>query len=227
MLQGSRGLHVEVTYEKATYTAILLHSQEGPVLEKETHFLSYPLLLTRMPGSLRETFVNFLATTFDARASVLRLPPQFLIAALEKYLVDITTDETGNQDVTSANHALKTIIKDILITLAFDVPDGSSLKTIDITITKDHIWRMMSRGQRIDTGEEPKAFSAALSHYLDGHLAIDLGNEHVTISKIACGAFVLGVDGRVKLFESIENGDDHRQGKLVNFAKAGRLTKRS
>jgi hypothetical protein len=48
------------------------------------------------------------------------------------------------------------------------------------------------------------SFTAALAHYIDGHLALNINHPYVAISKIACGAFVLGAEGRIKIFPAAE-----------------------
>jgi len=40
----------------------------------------------------------------------------------------------------------------------------------------------------------------AIKHYIEGHMALDMNHENIKISKIACAAFVLGSEGKMKLF---------------------------
>jgi Kinetochore complex Sim4 subunit Fta1 len=214
--QSYVGILVEITYEKAIYCAILLRDMEK---ENEADFAHYPLLLTRMPAAFRQTFLDFLTANFDTRASVMKISPQFMTEMLEKYLSDITTSENGFQDVTPANQAIKSIIKDVSITISFDIPGGSSaLKTMDVTIPKDDVWLMISRGQKLqqinqldaNSKEIDHPFTTALSHYIAGHLALSLESIHVNISKIACGAFVVGIEGRIKIFPPRDEDDIQR-----------------
>lgn len=214
---GHAGIFVEISYEKSTFSALLLHDTTKYRQNEVAGFSHYPLLLVRMPGPLRETFLNFLAATFDTRASVLKLPSHFLADTAEKYLANITSGENGPLDTEPATRVLRTIIKDILITLTFDVPRvASSLKTMDITIPKDDSWRMIKCGQRllhVDNSQQsgskiPRPFTRALTHYVDAHLGLKLDDPHVKISRVACGAFVLGTEGKIKLSAPPAVSDD-------------------
>ena len=214
------GILVEVKYEKATYSAILLQDIIRPNHNETPGFSHYPLLLTRMQGSLREAFLDFLSTTFDTRASILKLPSRFLAETAEKYLANVTNSETGEMDSVAATRSLRTIIKDILITLSFDVPGiSSSLRAIDITISKEDSWRMILRGQKLlqiesqpanKTPKPHRPFTRALKQYVDRHMGLQLDNPNVKISRVACGAFVLGTEGKIKLSTppQIEDGED-------------------
>lgn len=209
--QRHLGIFVQITYEKVTYSAILLWDREK---EDEASFAHYPLILTRMPTTLRQTFLHFLSRTFDTRASLMKLPSQFLTEILEKYLSDLTT--SGNGPDPSTQESTESIIKDILITVSFEIPGGSSsLKTIDITIPKDDVWPMIVRGRKLqqinqsaaNSTNSDRPFTMALSHYIRGHLGLNLEHNYVNFSKISCGAFVIGMEGRVKIFPP-RGGDD-------------------
>jgi hypothetical protein len=213
------GMIMEVTYEKAAYSAIILHHVKRLDEIETPGFSHYPLLLTRMPGPLRETFLDFLATTFDTRASILKLPSQFLAETAEKYLANITGTENGPMDSAAATRGLRMIIKDILITISFDVPGlSSSLKALDITIPKDQSWRMITQGRKLiesangqpntTTPKSSRPFTKALTQYIDAHLALKLDDPHVKISRVACGAFVLGTEGKIKLSTPASVSDD-------------------
>jgi hypothetical protein len=178
------------------------------------------LLLTRMPGTLRETFLDFLGTTFDTRASTLRLPSKFLSESAENYLANVTTLENGTtMDSALATRTLRMVIKDILITVTFDIPGiSSSLKALDITIPKDYSWHMIAQGQKLSQGDQARSnntspnpsrpFTKALTRYVDAHLALKLDNPSVKISRVACGAFVLGTEGKIKLSQPPNVPDD-------------------
>jgi hypothetical protein len=241
--RGHNGILAEIIYERSTYSAILLHDAEKQGRDEIAGFSHYPLLLTRMPAPLRETFLDFLAATFDTRASVLKLPSHFLAETAEKYLANITSTENGTLDTDPATRVLRTVIKDILITVAFDVPGmTSSLKTMDITIPKDDSWRMIKSGQKLlqvvdgqknsNVSEVPRPFTRALTHYLDAHLGLKLDNPHVKISRVACGAFVLGTEGKIKLSAppTVSEDDDVQSratkallAGLINLATGGKV----
>jgi hypothetical protein len=229
------GILAEILYERATYSAILLHDTKKHGRDEQAGFSNYPLLLTRMPGPLRETFLDFLATTFDTRASILKLPSQFLAESAEKYLANITSVENGSLDAEPNTRMLRTIIKDILITLSFDVPGmTSSLKTIDITIPRDDSWRMIQSGRKLlqvvdgqtnsNNDKVPRPFTRALKQHVDMHLGLKLDDPRVKISRVACGAFVLGTEGKIKLtIPAASSDDDDVQSQATKALLAGFL----
>jgi hypothetical protein len=208
--RGHIGILAEIIYERSTYSAILLHDAEKQGGDEIAGFSNYPLMLTRMPAPLRETFLDFLAATFDTRASVLKLPSNFLAETAEMYLANIISTENGALDTEPATRVLRTILKDILVTLAFDVPGmTSSLKTMDITISRDDSWRMIQSGRKLlqvvdghkdgNNTKVPRPFTRALKQYVHAHLGLKLDDPRVKISRVACGAFVLGTEGKIKL----------------------------
>ena len=209
-LAACRGMIVTVTYEKMAYKAILLRDERGDypdasmvtVREETDGFQHFPLLLSRMPGSLRETFANFLMETFDTRVSALQFSSTYLTDAFERYVADISMGEDGEPlDMIERSRALRNTIKETLVVVGFDVPDVAALlKTIDINIAREDLPRMVARGKKIGReGNTESPFFDALAAYIQGHLALDLRNEKVKIMRVACGAFVLGAEGKVKL----------------------------
>jgi len=231
--RGHIGILAEIVYEKSTYSAILLHDTEKQEVGDIAGFSHYPLLLTRMPGPLRETFLDFLAATFDTRASVLKLPSHFLAQTAEMYLANIMSTENGTLDAEPSSRVLRTVIKDILITLTFDVPNmTSSLKTMDITISKDDSWHMIQSGRKLlqvidgqengNNAKVPRPFTRALKQYVDAHLGLKLDDPRVKISRVACGAFVLGTEGKIKLSTpSTVLDEDDVQSKATKALVAG------
>ena len=249
---GGRGMMVQVKYEKAIYTAILLrakseefggHAEEQKEQKEQKEqdgFQRYPLLLTRMPASLRDTFTQFLATTFDVRVSGLKPAGSYLTTAFEQYIREAGTEEEEEEEEEEEITAepainartLRRVIKDVQFTIAFDIPGGSSaLKTIDIMIDREDVPRMVVQGKQMGTHESP--FLEALRVYVKKHLALDMNHEGVHISKIACGAYVLG-DGRLKLIQppSLESVDQGQRAAsqnlidgLVELALGGQLLK--
>ena len=234
----SRGILVEITYEKAHYMAILLRRMPEDE-QDDSHvqgnrdqegFQHLPLLLIRMPISLRETFVDYLSTTFDTRVSPLKLEGKYLTSAFEEYVENSSTLGADDSDFNPCNQVLQKIIKEVQISIGFSIPSASALKTIDILIAREDLTRMISRGKRI--GKDHSPFMAALAAYVKAHMALDLGHEMVKIVKIACGAFVLG-EGRLKLtflpsLEDEHEGDKGRANKslvdgLVGAARGGTL----
>ncbi|KAK0732213.1 kinetochore complex Sim4 subunit Fta1-domain-containing protein [Lasiosphaeris hirsuta] len=80
---AGRGLSVEVRYEAAVCTALLLPGGEA---EAEEGFLELPLLLMRMPASLKVVIADFLAAAFDCRVSALRLGTRSMVRAWEAWI---------------------------------------------------------------------------------------------------------------------------------------------
>ncbi|TVY24318.1 hypothetical protein LHYA1_G007929 [Lachnellula hyalina] len=205
-LAASRGMQVTITYEKGDYTAILLRDMQGDQDESAIGvgldgygFQSFPLLLMKMPATLRDPFTQFLADTFDARASTFRLPSLFLTTALDQYLAYICVGEDGEPlDTLESSRILRTIIGSISVEVGFDIPGGSTtLKTIQIHIASEDVPRMVSRGKRLVDGPETP-FMAALTAYVKAHLALDLSHDMVNIVGVHCQAFLLNSAGKAK-----------------------------
>ncbi|KFY62929.1 hypothetical protein V496_04329, partial [Pseudogymnoascus sp. VKM F-4515 (FW-2607)] len=111
--EGGWGVIIEIVYEKANYTAILLRditaSDTTNSVNVGGEFTHLPLLLTRLPPPLRTTLLDFLATRFDTRASPLHLSSSFLKGALGGYIDALTA---GGGDVKGA-------VGDVVVSLAF------------------------------------------------------------------------------------------------------------
>jgi len=229
LVSASHGILVNIVYEKANYSAILLRSgnrEDGDSLMENGsgEFEHFPLLLMRMPGSLKETFTAFLSSTFDTRVSMFNLGKGYLTATLEQYILDCSTEESGEaMDIERTSRILRSIIKDVQIVIGFDLPNGASLKAIDILINKEDFARLATR---TSGNERQSPLMAAISNYIKKHLALELGHENVKILKVACGAFVLGSEGKIKITE-LRDGDDNIQDRatwnlinnLVDLAK--------
>jgi hypothetical protein len=156
--------------------------------------------LTRMPASLRETLTDFLATTFDARVAILYLSGLHLTTTFEKYIMDCCMGEDGEQvDLMQSTRALYKVVKDVQVLIGFDLPTTSSLQTIEFHISQEDIPRLIQTGKQATNKESP--FMDALSSFVKAHLALDIKHERVRILRIACGAFVLGAEGRSKFTE--------------------------
>jgi hypothetical protein len=218
--KSHNGILVEIIYDRSTYSAILLRDPDKQGQDGTPGYSYYPLLLIRMPRPLRDTFLDFLAATFDTRASTMKLPSQFLAKTAEKYLADITSSENGSLGIEQPTRIMRAVIKDIVITLSFDIPGmTASLKTMDITIPKDDSWHMIQSGHKLlqvadrqsgtDLANVPRPFTRALKEYVDAHLGLQLDDPRVKISRVACGAFVLGIEGRIKLSVPAATSDDH------------------
>ncbi|CRG86137.1 hypothetical protein PISL3812_03140 [Talaromyces islandicus] len=212
------GIFITIDYENIAYRAVLLAGPDGytpAITDKRRKQSTYlPLLLTRMPNMLRQTFTQFLSTTFDAYCSVLRLPSSFLSATLEAYISSLTSDETA---ATTSKAVLEIALKETQLTLSFGQPIAPALKSLDISLPRETMSAFALRGAINETA----TFSASLSQYLQKHLAmnVDLNqsadlndkistNKHVWLSKVANGAFVLSTEGRFKLVDTSNRHKD-------------------
>jgi len=240
----NRGMLVTVTYEKMAYRAVLLRARrEGnfdetvdSAREDDDGFKHFPLLLSKLPGPLRETFVDYLSTTFDSRVSPLRLSSTYLTDTFEKYLADISIGEDGEVlDIAERSRSLRNVIKETAVYLGFDLPDGSaSLKGIDIQIAREDLPRIITKGKQVARTGGDNPFLNALTTYIKAHLALNMADERVKIVRIACGAFVLGGEGRVKITQPLSNTDgDSPQSRatrrmvndLISVASGGALSR--
>lgn len=223
--QGS-GILVKLEYENATYKAALLSLSSLPTIQTEsisklrtrtrsqtqTHATHLPLLLTRFPAPLRQTFVSFLSSTFDTYCSPLRLPSRFIGTALNTYINTLNLED-GSGPMNAVE-----IVKELHLTLSFPAFAAPDLRTLNITVPRESLGGFLHAGNNGDGSESDVL--AVLSAYLEEHLAMkfDLtggiaeptlkGQDHVRLSRIACGGFVLGGDGKLKLVASTPAGDD-------------------
>ena len=205
-LGTERGILIQISYEKADYRAIFLRvpakedRDDGsiPRLGGEREgFQYFPLLLTRMPAELRETFTDFLSTTFDARVSVLHISGTHLTAALEKYISDCSVGEDGEVvDLVESSRTLMKVIMDVQVLIGFDVVTSRSLQTVDFHIGKEDIPRLVQKGKKTGRQKDRDSpFMEALEAFSKANLALNMRHESLRILRIACGAFVLGVEG--------------------------------
>ncbi|TKA81978.1 hypothetical protein B0A49_00473 [Cryomyces minteri] len=204
---NARGIHIQLHYEKSTYTAMLLRHPSTKSAWSSKEFTSFPLLLTRMPTPLRELILEYLTTTFDTHVSPMRLRSDFLSTSLEQLL--------GHFPSAQSTQRASSVVKAVQIQLAF--PSAAPLlKNLDITLSADDVARFVQHGERLqaansNTQQQEFAsrpsvhgpFTAALSHYLHAHLALSFSHPGVRISKIACGAFALSADGKMKIFPPV------------------------
>jgi hypothetical protein len=184
--ERARGLEVSLEYEKQSYNALLL--RDPGVTSSPAGFTSLPLLLVKMPGPIREIFLNYLRTTFDAHVAPLRLQSPFITSSLETYFKHLAA-RTSTQSI-------QDVIRQLHVHLAF--PNTTSLlKHVEITIAGADVSGFVERGKLLrDTQHKP--FTAALSSYLEHHLALDMAHPKVQVCRISCNSFHLGTE-RLKL----------------------------
>ncbi|KAH8679060.1 kinetochore complex Sim4 subunit Fta1-domain-containing protein [Tricladium varicosporioides] len=203
----SPGHIITIAYEKIVYNAVLLRkSDEEPndsvvgIGVDDGGFEHFPLLLTKMPNALRDTLTEFLSTTFDSRISLLELQSSYITTAFEKYLAYICAEGDGDSMITvESSRSIRDIIGVVTIFISFDLPDTTSLKQISFQISAPDLPRILDLGKKVPTrGDSP--FLEALGIYVKRHMALDLKHKKVLISRIACDAFLLGIEGKVKIF---------------------------
>ncbi|KAI1128954.1 kinetochore complex Sim4 subunit Fta1-domain-containing protein [Nemania abortiva] len=93
-------------------------------------FTHFPLLLTRMPASLKAVLVDFLSTTFDCRISPLHLGTRTLIRSWERWI-----EECG---VSSSKG--RVLNKDVALTLGFHLEPPQRPPTVMMPDTKTTGW---------------------------------------------------------------------------------------
>ena len=174
---ATRGIHIELTYESASYTALLIGSDSGP--EEPEGFTRLPLLMSRMPSPLRETLLSYLTTTFDILALPMALEDELLRRALDMY-VDRLEGGGG---------------KSVVLSFA---PREEGLRRVEITVEAGDVGGFWQRG-----GEG--GFLEALGRYVLEAMGLRL--EEVALVKVATGGFVLAVEGKGKFFEGEAGGE--------------------
>lgn len=202
----ARGVHVELRYQKAHYTALLLRDPEDESVPAPEGFTALPLLLVRMPAALRDSFTSYIASTFDVRVAPMKLRSRFLSASLETILSHL--DAATSTSFSSAS-PLPSILSRLQLQLSFPTAcPTAALRALDITLSRNDIPELLRRGTALfptntnsTSNNITGPFTAALSHYLRTHLALDLAHPGVHISKIALPPLLaLSADGRLKLF---------------------------
>ncbi|KAL4736316.1 kinetochore complex Sim4 subunit Fta1-domain-containing protein [Aspergillus similis] len=241
------GLLITVTYENATYKAALLssdsvsrgQSQDQEQMQKQkkrkrgrpslkssittvsasTHL---PLLLTRLPKPLRESFISFLSSNFDTYVSALRISSQGLCGVLESYLSGLALAGAAN-----VGADVEEIMREIHITLSFAPPIAPSLKALIVCIPRETAGGFIRVSASTSyAGKGGNSVLSGLSAYLSKHLALDLGlpllegkttstpesllaGGHVRLTRIACAGFVVTSEGRLKI---VAKGEDRAGG---------------
>lgn len=175
----ARGIHVSLEYEKQSYNALLLHDPD--VIQSPHGFTSLPLLLVKMPGPVREIFLNYIRTSFDAHIAPLKLHSSFITASLETFFKNLSSS--------TSTQSIRDVIRQLHVQLSF--PNTTALlKHIEVTIAGSDVSGFVSRGKLIKDAHD-KPFTAALASYIEKHLAIDIANSNVQVSRISCNSFNL------------------------------------
>ncbi|KAJ4376948.1 hypothetical protein N0V86_006386 [Didymella sp. IMI 355093] len=204
-----RGVEVTLEYETQSYNALLLrdpHNTTAP-----DGFSSLPLLLVKMPGPVRNVFLQYLRTSFDAHVAPLRLPSTFIVGSIETYF--------GHLSASTSTQTIQDFVRQLSVQLAF-ASTTTLLKHIDITIAAADVPGFVARGRHA----RGKPFTAALSSYLAKHLALDITNPKVQISRVSCNSFHLATE-RLKLAapDTLADTSFSDEGGASQDASAGQL----
>ncbi|KAF4151687.1 hypothetical protein CNMCM8927_000279 [Aspergillus lentulus] len=201
------GILVTLEYENITYKAALLAAPDGRrTSARRQQSTQLPLLLTRFPNPLRQTFITFLSANFDTYCSVLRLPSTFMCTALGMYIdMLMAGDHDGPSD---SNRMFEDTIKETLLTLSFAPPVAPALRSLNINLPRGSFTDFVRKSNSdSELTHQKVSVLSGLSTYLEKHLAMKLNlgdpahsvNQPVRLTKIACGSFVLGSEGKMKL----------------------------
>jgi hypothetical protein len=184
--ENARGIEVNLEYEKQAYNALLL--RDPNTTTSPEGFTSLPLLLVKMPAPIREVFLNYLRTTFDAHVVPLRLSSAFLTSSLETYFRHLS--------ISTSTQTIPDVIQKLQVQLTFP-RNNTLLKSMDISIAGPDVAGFVSRGKLLPNSQQAP-FTSAFSAYLKRHLAFDLSHSKVQISRIGCHSFQLSTD-RIRL----------------------------
>jgi hypothetical protein len=216
------GVLVEISYERASYSAVLLGSPARK--NRVPGFTNLPLCLVKMPTALREAFVGYLATTFDSSITPMKLPSSFMGRALESIL-DKAMQRHAQQlgQLTSFPRGLR---------LQLTFPSVSPhLRTCDVHINQDDMLDLIRHGQTLwpalqkqqqqqqtpssadyyPTPSKPHIagpFTAALAAHLRQHLALDYSHPATLLSKLALAHYDLSHDGKIRIHEPSPDARD-------------------
>lgn len=182
----ARGIDVSLEYENQSYNALLL--RDPSATSSPDGFTSLPLLLVKMPGPIRDIFLNYLRTAFDTHVAPLKLPPTFIMSSVETYFRRLSAS--------TSTQSIQDVIRQLNVQLAF--PNTTALlKHVDVTIAGEDVPGFVTRGKSLKNGRD-RPFTAALTAYLAKHLALDMSRPQVHVSRISCASFHLGTE-RLKL----------------------------
>ncbi|KAL1607957.1 hypothetical protein SLS60_002896 [Paraconiothyrium brasiliense] len=184
--EQARGIQVTLDYEKQSYNALLL--RDPTLTTSPNGFTSLPLLLVKMPSAIRDIFVNYMRTAFDAHVVPLRLSSAFVTSSLETFFRHLSAS-TSTQSV-------QDVIRQLQVQLSF--PQATTLlRHLDVTIPGRDVPGFLDRGKLLRDAKG-RPFTAAFAAYMKKHLALDIFHPKVQVSRISCASFVLATD-RLKL----------------------------
>lgn len=222
------GIAITLEYDNITYKAALLapiagassgsgspsrkakgkqRQRSGNEDSASTHL---PLLLTRFPNPLRQTFLAFLSANFDTYVSPMRLSSGFLCEALEIYVRVLNGEQGLDLGDDSNSRLLVDLVKELQLTMAFSSSVAPALRSLNVNVPRASLGSMLVRSNSGSEGSGSGFVLQRLSEYIRKHLAMDLDlagdsensplvKQHVRVSKIACAGFSIAGEGRLKL----------------------------
>ncbi|GKZ28148.1 hypothetical protein AbraCBS73388_011842, partial [Aspergillus brasiliensis] len=108
------------------------------------------------------------------------------------------------------------IVKELHLTLSFPASVAPDLRTLNITVPRESLSGFLDASN--DGAGTELDVLGVISAYLEEHLAMkfDLsgaepthkGQDYVRLARIACGGFVLGGDGKLKLVAAPPAGEN-------------------
>ncbi|KAI9663179.1 MAG: hypothetical protein M1821_008227 [Bathelium mastoideum] len=203
--ENARGICIQLKYPRTTHCALLLRDSNN-LPNDHPQFTTLPLLLLRMPASIRDVFLNYLQLTFDCNIS--SHPLRSIDTILELFISNITHHDPSWSHFTLHPPSPPQILQTLQIQLAFPTV-APLLKNIDISIAPEDLLPFLDQGNLLVAAHEHRRqqqhchhgpLLAALSHHLDRHCGLCLDQEGIRIAKVVCGAFALSVDGKVKIY---------------------------
>lgn len=204
-----RGIEVSLEYEKQSYNALLLRDASNTTAPDG--FSSLPLLLVKMPGPVRDMFLQYLRTAFDAHVAPLRLPSTFITDSMETYFRQLSAN--------TSTQTIQDVVRQLTVQLAFPTTT-TLLRHIDVTIAAADVPAFVARGKHAHA----KPFTTALAAYLAKHLALDVFHSKAQVSRISCNSFHLGTE-RLKLAapDTLADTSFSDEGGASQDASAGQL----
>ncbi|KAL3423940.1 hypothetical protein PVAG01_05687 [Phlyctema vagabunda] len=193
---SDRGILIEIKYEHAEHRAIMLRdiSSDGRPARDVTEFERMPLFLARMPFSILDKVARYLALAFDTQIQNFPLARQFVNETVDLYIRNLMGSDTNSLTMDSSKvMKASQIIKDISITCGRPDENGE-LRTFDIHFKEADIPRYIARAPKDQQGPKGTPFLYGIHQYMYDHTAVDILHHRLIWEKVACSAFVIGLE---------------------------------
>lgn len=205
---GSQGIVITLTYERGSYKAALFRGTK----DKERQLKddgSIPALLLRMPAPLAKRFLSFLNLHFEVSVTPIKIPTPWMYRLLGLFLSSLFTI-AQDQPKEDREDLVFTVVKDLRISFSFEAPISPQLRLLEVNLPHAVLCECLERrcqeSFRDSRDHETNFVMEALAEFLDQHTGLQIprtgqldGSQLIKVAKIACGAFVLSVDGKIKL----------------------------